>query len=38
MVEGKDGQNLFHRILPVTAEGLTSTSAAEWHLGYQTCV
>ena len=29
---GKDGQTLFHRIFPATAEGLTSTTAVNWHL------
>ena len=28
MSEGKDGQTLFHRILPATAGGLT---AVNWH-------
>ena len=32
MSEGKDGQTLFHRILPATARGLTSTTAGDWHL------
>ena len=30
--ERKDGQTLFHRILPATARGLTSTNAIDWHL------
>ena len=29
---GKDGQTLFHRILPATARGLKSTTAVDWHL------
>ena len=29
---GKDRQTLFHRILPATARGLTSTTAVDWHL------
>ena len=32
MAAGKDGQTLFHRILPATARGLTSTAAVDWHL------
>ena len=28
----KDGQTLFHRILPATARGLTSKTAVNWHL------
>ena len=32
MSGGKDGQTLFHRILPATARGLTSTTAVDWHL------
>ena len=33
MAGGKDGQTLFHRILPPTARGLiTSTTAVDWHL------
>ena len=32
MFGGKDGQNIFHRILPATARGLTSTTAVDWHL------
>ena len=32
MSEGKDGQTLFHRILPATARGLTSTTAGDSHL------
>ena len=28
----KDGQNLFHRILPATSRGLTSKTAVHWHL------
>ena len=28
----KDGQTLFHRILPATARGLASTTAVDWHL------
>ena len=32
MSGGKDGQILFHRILPATARGLTSKTAVNWHL------
>ena len=32
MFGGKDGQTLFHRILPATAMGLTSKTAVNWHL------
>ena len=32
MLEGKDGQALFHRILPATDRGLTSTTVGGWHL------
>ena len=32
MARWKNGQTLFHRILPATAEGLTSTTAIDWHL------
>ena len=32
MAGGKDGQNLFYRILPATARGLTSTTVVYWHL------
>ena len=32
MSGGKDEQTLFHRILPATARGLTSTTAVDWHL------
>ena len=32
MSGGKDGQTLFHRILPATTRGLTSTTAVDWHL------
>ena len=28
----KDGQTLFHRILPATTKGLSSTTAVDWHL------
>ena len=28
-MEGKDGQTLFHRILPATARGLTSNTAVK---------
>ena len=31
MSGGKDGQILFHRILPATARGLTSKTAVNWH-------
>ena len=32
MPGGKDGQTLFHRILPATTMGLTSKTAINWHL------
>ena len=32
MSEAKDGQTLFHRILPATVRGLTSKTAVNWHL------
>ena len=32
MSGGKDRQTLFHRILPATARGLTSTTPVDWHL------
>ena len=32
MSGGKDGQTLFHRILPATAMGLTSKTTVNWHL------
>ena len=32
MSGGKDGQTLFHTILPATARGATSTTAVDWHL------
>ena len=32
MSGGKDGQTLFHRILPATTRGLTSKTAVNWHL------
>ena len=28
----KDGQTLFHSILPATPGGLTSTTTVDWHL------
>ena len=31
MSGGKDGQILFHRILPATTRGLTSKTAVNWH-------
>ena len=31
MSGGKDGQILFHRILPATARGLTSKTVVNWH-------
>ena len=31
MSGGKDGQTLFHSILPATARELTSTTAVDWH-------
>ena len=32
MSGGKDGQNLFGRILLAIADGLTSTTAVDWHI------
>ena len=32
MSGGKDGQTLFHRILPATFWGLTSKTAVNWYL------
>ena len=32
MTGGKDGQTLFHWILPATAIGLTGKPAVNWHL------
>ena len=32
MSRGKDGQTLFHWILPATARGLTITTVVDWHL------
>ena len=32
MSGGKDGQTLFHGILPSTARGLASKTALKWHL------
>ena len=32
MADQMDGQNLFHRILPAIASGLTSTAEVGWHL------
>ena len=32
MSGSKDGQSLFHRILPATASGLTSKTAINWYL------
>ena len=32
MPGGKDGQTLFHGILPATARGLASKTAINWHL------
>ena len=32
MTGGKEGQNIFHRILPATTGGLISTTVADWHL------
>ena len=32
MSGGKDGQTVFHRILPATAMGLTNKTAVNWHL------
>ena len=32
MSGGKDGQTLFHRIVPATVRGLTSTTGVDWHL------
>ena len=35
MSGGKDGQTLFHRILPATARGLTSQTTVNWHLKFK---
>ena len=32
MSRGKNGETLFHGILPATAWDLTSTTAVDWHL------
>ena len=32
MSGGKDGQTLFHRILPATTSGLISKTSVNWHL------
>ena len=32
MSRGKDGEILFHGILPATARGLASKTAVNWHL------
>ena len=32
MLGGKDGQTLFHGILPATARDLASKTAIKWHL------
>ena len=32
MSGGKDGQTLFHGILPATARGLARKTAINWHL------
>ena len=32
MPGGRDGQTLFHGILPATAKGLASKTAVNWHL------
>ena len=32
MSRGKDGQTLFHGILPATARGLASKTAIKWHV------
>ena len=32
MSGGKAGQTFFHRILPATVRGLTSTTAVDWDL------
>ena len=32
MSGGKDGETLFHGILPATARGLASETAVNWHL------
>ena len=32
MSGGKDGQTVFHKILPATTMGLTSKTAVNWHL------
>ena len=43
MAGRKDGQNLFHRIIPATVGGLTSTAAVDWylkvkHIEYNVCL
>ena len=35
MTGSKDGQTLFHEILPATARGLASKTAINWHLKVQ---
>ena len=37
MAGQKDGKNLFHKILPATTRGLTSTTAVDWHLLVKDC-
>ena len=37
MAGQKDGKNQFHRILPATTRGLTSTTAVDWHLHVKDC-
>ena len=32
MLRDKDGQTLFHRILPATVMGFTSKTKVKWHL------
>ena len=32
MSGGKDGETLFHGILPATARGVASKTAINWHL------
>ena len=32
MSGGKDGEILFHRILPATTRGLSNKTAVNWHL------
>ena len=35
MLEGKDEQTLFDRIIPATARGLTSATVVDWRLKFK---